>query len=115
PKTAGTSLLELFREWYPNRVLKADNPNFTRIDKRQYDVVSGHYPYKVDYWDYRWVTFLRHPIDRLKSFYYYKQGKMTNRRNAQQDYWWRIMKLGKMSLEEWFECEESKNHMIKQF
>lgn len=115
PKCGGTSLLELFREWYPNRVLKSDNPKFEHIDKNQYRVISGHYPYNDSFWDCRWVTFVRHPIDRLKSFYYYKQGKMKNRRNAHQDYWWRIMKLGEMSLEEWLLCEESKNMMVKQF
>ncbi len=106
-KTGGTSLLMLFREWYGD-----DNVLSTREipNKIEHAVVSGHFSYKDGYEDYKWVTFVRHPIDRLMSFYHYTSARGER---ATRNHWWDIIKH--MSLSEWLESDVSKNHMTKQF
>jgi hypothetical protein len=113
PKTGGTSLLMMWREWYgANAVLRDEKPNFNNIPNG-IKVVSGHYPYdnKIQT-DAQWVTFIRHPIDRLMSFYHYKNARMRKNPHAKEE-WWGIMK--NMTMEDWLNCDESKNHMVKQF
>lgn len=107
PKTGGTSLLMLFKEWYGDDNVLSTRTIPTNIEHK---VVSGHFSYKEGYEDYKWVTFVRHPIDRLMSFYHYTQARGQR---ATRNHWWEIIK--NMSLEEWLECEQSKNHMTKQF
>ena len=109
PKTAGTSFLKIMRDWYGiNHVKHTNKP--TEDDYCQADVVYGHFPYDENYFDYRWITFVRHPIDRLSSFYYYtrERGQKSKR-----NYWWNLIK--DMTLEQWLRCDESKNHIVKAF
>ena len=109
PKTGGTSLLEIVRKWYGiNNVLHTSNP--TDKDYCEYDVVYGHFPYNSDYFDYNWIAFVRHPIMRLQSFYFYIQMMGNGKRRS---YWWNIIK--NKTLEEWLQCDESKNHIVKTF
>ncbi len=106
-KCAGTSLLMLFNQWYGN-----DNVHSTHSFPKQLTkpVTSGHFSYKEGYEDYKWVTFVRHPIDRLMSFYHYTTARgQRSRRN----HWWDIIK--DMTLSDWLESDVSKNHMTKQF
>lgn len=111
PKTGGTSLLIMFREAFGKRVIrKNDYPRHPSDYK--YKILSGHFPYNPEYWDFNWLSFVRHPIERLESFYRYKQMKLKNRRNAS-DYWVQFFR-GK-TMEEWLTCEASKNLMTKQF
>ena len=109
PKCAGTSLLTILRQWYgQNNVLRTDTPQPQHYGK--YNVVSGHFPYDDEFWDHRWFSFVRHPVDRLQSFYFYtKERGKKSRRN----YWWNI--ISKMTLEEWFASDLSKNHILKHF
>jgi len=109
PKCGGTSQLAILRKWYGiNHVLRYDRPTAEQFGK--YDVVSGHFPYNEEFWDYKWISFMRHPVDRLKSFYYYttERGKKSSR-----NYWWNIIK--DMTLEQWLTSPHSRNLMIKQF
>lgn len=109
PKSAGTSLLEIVRKWYGiNNVLHTSSP--TDQDYCNYDVVYGHFVYNSDYFDHNWITFIRHPIMRLQSFYFYIQMMGDGKRRS---YWYNIIK--DKSLEEWLDCPESKNHIIKTF
>lgn len=105
PKCAGTSFLTVLKQWYP--VHKVDSPGEADY---KHQVISGHFPYNDEYWDHRWITFVRHPVDRLQSFYYYT----TERgRRSKRNYWWNI--ISKMSLEDWLNSDLSKNHMTKTF
>ncbi len=78
PKTAGTSLLAMLRK----------NLNVLRIDKwtgavdKNVQCISGHFTYGEIYHhfdDYKHITFLRNPVDRLVSFYAYvtQRGKKS--------------------------------------
>lgn len=81
PKTAGTSLRKSVIN--PNvRAGKAYNPKgYRRLLKdrpRDLDVMFGHFPYgihRVLRWfserPFRYVTFLREPLDHAVSYYYY--------------------------------------------
>lgn len=112
PKTAGTSLLMLFREWYGiDNVVNSTNefPLFVAKQNKT-NVISGHFPYTENFEYYKWVTFVRHPIDRLKSFYFYTQ---TRGKKNKRNHWWNIIK--DMTLDEWLESDVSKNLMTKQF
>ena len=110
PKTGGTTLLILFRQWFGNKVVrKNDYPRPTDYSAK---VLSGHFPYNKDYWDFNWVSFVRHPIARLESFYRYKQMKLRNRPGAN-DYW--VQHLRGKTMEQWLDNPASMNLMTKQF
>jgi hypothetical protein len=110
PKTGGTTLLVLFRTWFGNKVVRKND--WPKPSDYRYKVLSGHFPYNPEYCNFHWVTFVRHPISRLESFYRYKQMKLRNKPGAS-DYWVPFFR-GK-TMEEWLDCAASKNLMTKQF
>ena len=92
PKTAGSSLRALLTRIYPAEQLflaagLADIARF--IIKRQsevngYRLIGGHFPFgfhQPHIQQFRYFTFLREPIDRVASFYYY-----TSRSPQESDY-----------------------------
>jgi len=104
PKCAGTSLLSIFRQWFPRDVGNTNWP--APKDFHKYFILSGHFPYTHN--QSKWICFIRHPLIRLESFYDYVQ--LGKERNS----WYRRV-LGGLSLDEWMESPFSKNLMIKQF
>ncbi|MDH7911519.1 sulfotransferase family 2 domain-containing protein [Winogradskyella sp. SYSU M77433] len=82
PKTAGTSLDILLKLQYSKKEIHPwDNIKFVElqekykngdIEPKDFKVLKGHYHYGIHNYmniegDYRYVTFLRDPIDRVKS------------------------------------------------
>ena len=79
PKTSGTSLLKELIE--PN--LSSDrifyNGNIKKIVPglyRNYQLITGHFSYGMHFFSpkkVKYITFLREPIERAISFYYFVQ------------------------------------------
>jgi len=83
PKTAGRTFREILKSQYGvDGVLSLDHHYLTKHNEQladhptdQYPVIHGHLPYqqisKVALPSSRYITWLRHPVDRVISNYYY--------------------------------------------
>ena len=52
---------------------------------RRYSFIGGHFPFKPDDWSesgFRFITFLRNPIDRIISRFYHVMRKQTSLKNS---------------------------------
>lgn len=80
PKTAGTTLLSILEKNYPNLHRLSNtrgwiNPNIPN----KADCISGHMPFaSISVPNPEYITFVRHPITRLMSFYYYVCNRPMN-------------------------------------
>jgi len=79
PKTGGTSLVQIM-EWQYGAYSKSPDADFLDLSEWQrfngkFDkqAAAGHIPYGTHeiFRDYRYVTILRHPVDRIISLYHY--------------------------------------------
>ncbi|MEQ8703869.1 MAG: sulfotransferase family 2 domain-containing protein [Phaeodactylibacter sp.] len=119
PKTAGRTFRQALKEQYgEDRILTLD---FQYLKKRketladypvnQYPVVHGHLhyeqllPYKMA--DTQWITWLRHPVDRvLSNYYFYCTNGYVTRKRQDPD-------LQLMSLEEYIHRPRKRNVMTR--
>lgn len=89
PKTAGTTFVSILRRQYRGKGYfnftgdyDHDLANFTRLsvdEKRRIELIAGHAPIATgmkEFDDATIITFLRHPVSRVKSFcQYVSEGK----------------------------------------
>ena len=72
PKTAGSSFRTLLGQIYGDRLLLDYGGEVTGLDSAE--VVHGHFPatkYLGRFPDAKVITWLRHPVERVISYYYY--------------------------------------------
>lgn len=87
PKTAGQTFMSILLRQYPSGVVRLEpdretDPRWLRLpeqvreaDREGAKVIAGHFRYGVHRWierPCRYITFLREPIDRVISHYYYQ-------------------------------------------
>lgn len=77
PKTAGTSFTQTVMDHCPNIVHFHTLTNAAQLKEKlvHADALSGHFAYGIhQYTDrpYRYVTMLRHPLQRTLSYFYFK-------------------------------------------
>jgi hypothetical protein len=71
PKTAGTTFLEMLKIVYENKFLHQIGTERSPIAEN-YDVIHGHFPITLyQDLDRPAITFVRDPVDRVISHYYY--------------------------------------------
>lgn len=86
PKTAGTTMMQvlkknyLYHEFYriQNEGSKILWINMSKEEKKVIKCLTGHIAYGLhEYvlWECQYATFLRHPFERIISWYYYIRGK----------------------------------------
>jgi hypothetical protein len=99
PKTAGTSFARIIENNYSKSefylatagnvesrqyIMNSLN-SFLKLPKREQDkikIIKGHFPYglheKMNWSDYKYVSFIRNPVERLFSEYYYIKDNPTH-------------------------------------
>lgn len=91
PKTAGTTFMDLLKANYGQSCYRLRNGGDVAAAKRQADqvarwvqCVAGHVGYGAHEWLpglWRYVSFLREPVDRVVSLYYYIRGRPKHKRH----------------------------------
>lgn len=93
PKTAGSSFLEILRQqygWQLKHIYKREElrdfrkPEPFLTHKPFVKAVHGHIPLALPAWrelypNAKWITWLRHPVDRVVSAYYHWQRPIDHR------------------------------------
>jgi hypothetical protein len=109
PKTAGTSLLSILDKNYSvQRLPNTQGWRDFKLDDKA-NCISGHVPlgsFKLNSKiDAKYITCLRHPIDRLMSFYFYvmQRGERNN--------WFK--KIQRMSLNQFLVSDVLDNEMAR--
>lgn len=75
PKSGGTSLLRAFEEVYDVQRL-SNKGGWRKFRWQGKPLISAHMPYiDLDVPDPQYITFLRNPVERLLSFYYYVKNR----------------------------------------
>lgn len=117
PRTAGSSLGEILRQIYPRERRVRISPHdldhleARRADLVRADAICGHVSFgfhELDGIDARYVTFLRHPVDRVVSLYEH-QARSPDSENH------RLIADG-MTLKDLLRSEQSpqfNNHMVR--
>lgn len=102
PKTGGTSLIQIM-EWQYGQISKSPDADFLdlsewqrfsgRFDKQ---AAAGHIPYGTHeiFRDCRYITILRHPVDRIVSLYHY----INQLAGGAVDFWKNLGVTQKMTL-----------------
>lgn len=103
PKCAGTTLAGIFQSVYGDRFLHVKGAIVTDLwndyNLSKVDCVHGHFavsPPEIDR-PVQYITFLRNPIERLLSYYWFIQGDKSNSQYA-----W----TSRLTLREWVETQK---------
>lgn len=84
PKTGGTSLFEIVKQSYPPKKIYnghkffIDTDRFAEIEQGNYHIVFGHMHFGIHRFlskKCRYFTFLRYPVDRVLSDFYYMKNQ----------------------------------------
>lgn len=93
PKTAGQTFMSILLRQYPSRVVRLEPDRETdrrwlrlpeqvrEANREGAAVITGHFRYGIHRWvegPCRYVTFLREPVDRVLSHYYYQRERPEN-------------------------------------
>ncbi len=105
-KTAGKSLLAILRQAYTHVLVGHEEPERARLKRmwaeerqeaEQVQVIHGHMPWGFHAWfnrPYAYIGFVREPVDRVVSYYYFCRAEPTHNRHDL---------ANRLSLEEWVE------------
>jgi hypothetical protein len=113
PKTAGTSFLKTVVE--PNipesQIYHYGDIKKFFVEQHDYTLVEGHVPYGLHYFTNRpvkYITFLRNPIERAVSYYYFiKDSDVNVYKHPLRDY------ADSVSLKEFYENKKFQNQQTR--